>query len=226
MKPIFRYDIKQNTEAWDKIRLGKITASTASCLLVGKDDELGAGALTYAREKAAEIIKGSSVKPFFSDEETERGHDLEPLARAKYEETYFVEVKNVGFVEKGEYVGCSPDGVVPNGNYGTEFKCFREDNHLNYIDLFDKLEKKEIVLYSDDRKIKSFLDKKKWAQIQFSLWVTKFDFWDLGFYNPYGFGKKELVCQRIYPDKKTIKIIEKKTDLLIKEIERLINLVK
>ena len=54
--PFFHFDIEQNTDEWNEMRLGKITASAASCLLVGKEDELSVGALTYALEKAAERI--------------------------------------------------------------------------------------------------------------------------------------------------------------------------
>lgn len=223
--PIFHYNIEQNTEEWNDIRLGKITASTASCFLVGKEDELSAGALSYALVKAGEIITGQSVIPFFSNDATEHGHEYEPLAREKYNKEKFVEIESVGFVQSSKYVGCSPDGILPNESKGTEFKCFRADNHLHYVDLIDKYKKGEIKLYSSKRGENSLLDKKKWAQIQFSMMVTGYEKWSLGFYNPYNFSESELVVLDIDRDEETIRILKKQTELLISEIERLIKLV-
>lgn len=222
--PIFYTDIEQNTPEWDKIRLGKITASPAESLLVG-GEKLGSGSLTYARLKAAEIIEGRAVLNPFSNIYTEIGHESEQLARMKYETDYFVDVEQVGFVQSSKYVGCSPDGVMRSRKTGVEFKCFRGDNHINFIDLFDQLEKGSIPLWSNKKGEKSFLDKAKFAQLQFSMMVTGFDSWDLVFYNPRNYNDKCLIVKRIMRDEETIELFRRKVILLIAEIERLVSLV-
>ena len=224
--PFFHFDIEQNTDEWNEMRLGKITASAASCLLVGKEDELSVGALTYALEKAAERITNESTKPFFTTVDTERGHEYEILARKKYEQDYYCSIEQVGFIQLNDYVGCSPDGILIKEKKGTEFKCFRSDNHLHYIDLLDKYSKGEIPIYSSKRGEKGLLDKAKWAQLQFSMMVSGYDSWSIGFYNPCNFDKKELVKIDIPRDEETINLLEKQVDMLINEIKRLVNLVK
>ena len=143
MKYPITHTMEQGTPEWDQIRLGKITASIASILTVkgkDRDDELGAGAITYCFEKATDILLGYSVKEFGGNDATENGHDLEPLARKEYEDQYFALVEEVGFVQKSKWIGCSPDGLIGKDG-GFEAKCFRPDNHLKQVDLFDQFEK-------------------------------------------------------------------------------------
>jgi len=49
----------------------------------------------------------------YSNEHMQRGHEQEPIARARYEEEYFTDVLNGGFFDCGNS-GCSPDGRVTN----------------------------------------------------------------------------------------------------------------
>ena len=39
MKPVYRYDIEQNTDEWIAEKLGKFSASSAADLLMDKKDE-------------------------------------------------------------------------------------------------------------------------------------------------------------------------------------------
>ena len=223
----FRYDIEQNSEAWNELRLGKITASASSCFLVGKDEnELSVGALTYARLKAAEIITGESNSTFSGNDATEQGHAYEPLARERYDEENYTEIKEVGFVQLGDYLGCSPDGVLPELKQGTEFKCFSPANHLLFIDKMKKCEDGLLKEYSDKRGEDSLLDKAKWAQIQFSLMVTGYDTWSISFFSPKQFGKSTLITRKVKRCEETIRVLKIQTELMIKEIKRLVDLIE
>lgn len=68
-------------------------------------------AVQYASDIAIEQIKGSPIASNYQNSHMERGHEQEPYARAKYEQTMFCEVANGGFY-CDEKCGCSPDGII------------------------------------------------------------------------------------------------------------------
>jgi len=105
------YDVQQNTDEWLSLRLGKCTASKFSILMANEGKAFGEPAKDYALQLALEQATGKRAEYSFSNEHTERGHELEPFARALYEDTLFVTVTNGGFFDHLEY-GDSPDGLV------------------------------------------------------------------------------------------------------------------
>lgn len=204
--PKYYYEIEQNTPEWDQIRLGKITGSRASLLLgKGQKSLLTATAKDYARRKAAEWITGQN--PYrFSNQYTDRGHDLEHLAILEYQDRNFEEVAKVGFVEFSPFAGCSPDGLVdPKG--GIEVKCFEQDAHLELIE-----------------KGRDAISKSTIAQIQFNMMVCECDWWDNVYYHP-KFYDKSLLVFRFEPDLKMWDNFKAKIAAFQKEVERYIDLV-
>ncbi|QBY44707.1 YqaJ viral recombinase family protein [Arsenophonus nasoniae] len=107
------HDVQQNTEVWDALRLGKVTASQFNCFMANKGKAFGEPAKRYALQIALEIITGKKSEFSFTNEHMLRGHEQEPIARRLYEETNFVDVTNGGFFDCGDY-GDSPDGLVGN----------------------------------------------------------------------------------------------------------------
>lgn len=106
------HDVEQNSEAWDALRLGKATASKFSCFMANADmPSFGDPAKRYALQLALERITGRKVEYSFSNDNMERGHEQEPIARMLYEDTHFVDVTNGGFFCWNTY-GDSPDGLV------------------------------------------------------------------------------------------------------------------
>lgn len=105
-------ELEQGTTEWLAARSGIPTASEFSTLLVaGKGPYgLGAGAITYACEKAGEILTGAPAENF-SSPYADRGHALEPQVRAEYELITGADVREVGFIRFGR-AGYSPDGLV------------------------------------------------------------------------------------------------------------------
>lgn len=107
------HDVQQNTEAWDALRLGKVTVSQFSCFMANQGKAFGEPAKRYALQIALEIITGKKSEFSFTNDHMLRGHEQEPIARRLYEETNFVDVTNGGFFDCGDY-GDSPDGLVGN----------------------------------------------------------------------------------------------------------------
>lgn len=119
--------IEQGTPEWDALRLGRFTASSAQA--IASD---GKGLETLIYQKAAEILTGKPAKEAFTNEDIERGKQLEHLARNAYEIQTGFSVMQIGFVEESEFIGASPDGKVdPDGL--VEIKCKNDVNFLRFM---------------------------------------------------------------------------------------------
>ena len=197
---IIHDDIIQQSEEWYKIRRGKITASHATAIA-----NCGKGLNSYILEIMADYFS-CAEKEQFSNKHTERGNKLEPIARSIYEIETGNTVKQVGFIEYNDYVGCSPDGLVGDDG-GIEIKCPDDKEY------FKLLLEKEGAISSDYM----------W-QVQMNLLITERKWWDLIFYNPNY--KQTIIVFRIYPDEEAQKklkqgfiIAEKKIKNIIKQFE-------
>jgi len=197
---IIHDDIIQQSEEWYKIRRGKITASHATAIA-----NCGKGLDNYILEVMADYFS-CAEKEQFSNKHTERGNKLEPIARSIYEIETGNTVKQVGFIEYNDYVGCSPDGLVGDDG-GIEIKCPDDKEY------FKLLLEKEGAISSDYM----------W-QVQMNLLITERKWWDLIFYNPNY--KQTIIVFRIYPDEEAHKklkqgfiIAEKKIKNIIKQFE-------
>lgn len=99
-------DIEQGSQEWLNMRLGLITCSEIKTIRAD-----GAGAQTYINGLAYERITGESSAVFSGNLWTERGHELEPVAREAYERKTAFEVEQVSFIKNLGF-GYSPDGLV------------------------------------------------------------------------------------------------------------------
>lgn len=151
------HDVKQGTEEWLQLRVGKFTGTDGQAIATN-----GKGLETLVFEKVAEIITGK-FKPSYTNDDIDRGHDLEAMARNSYELESGNLVKEVGFVELDEFTGCSPDGFILEEGM-VEIKCKNDANYVRY-------------LY--DRKI----DPAHNWQIQFNLMVTGREWCDYVVFN-------------------------------------------
>ena len=84
------------------------------------------------RKVAAEILNGKT-EDTFSNKDMENGITTEAEAREYYSLLHDCPVREVGFVERDEYVGCSPDGLVGEDG-GIEIKVVLPSTHINNID--------------------------------------------------------------------------------------------
>lgn len=99
-------DIDQGSQEWLNMRLGLITCSEIKTIRAD-----GAGAQTYINGLAYERITGESSAVFSGNLWTERGHELEPVAREAYERKTGFKVEQVSFIKNLGF-GYSPDGLV------------------------------------------------------------------------------------------------------------------
>lgn len=194
----YHHDIKQGTEEWHKLRLGRLGGSSSYALLVNGRSEtgLGAGAMTIICQNAAEIITGYAQETY-QNAAMDRGMELEPIARKAYEESVFATVQEIGYISEGSYLGTSPDGLV--GDDGMiEIKA---------------PEGPEYVRYSHTREIqKSYL-----SQMQWGLWITKRKWCDFVVYN-HEF-PKPIIITRILPDPEIHARYDAIVPVYIKELE-------
>lgn len=178
------HDVQQGSPEWFELRRGRMTASNAQAI-----GNCGKGLETYIMKMMAETY--SSAEPErFSNQHTDRGNELEPLARTVYEMESGIVVQEVGFIEGDEFTGCSPDGIMLAEKGGVEIKCESDDKFFKQ-------------LYFGEKEIDSAYI---W-QCQMNLLITGFEWWDHVAYNP-NF-KKSLIITRIYPDQVKFAALQK-----------------
>ena len=197
---------EQGSDAWHKIRLGKITASRVKDVLTkGRGTSPSKTAESYMMELIAEILTGNS-KPFFENDEMRWGTETEPQARAMYAvNNDFVDVKEVAFVEHNEQVGISPDGLI--GDDGLlEIKCPNTTTQLKRA-LSDD--------YSADYK----------AQIQMQLWVTEREWCDFLSFDPRLECGAGYLQQRVFRDEEYIEEMKVKVYAFVEKMNELINIL-
>jgi putative phage-type endonuclease len=193
------HNFEQCSPEWFAIRSLRMTASHAQAIATA-----GKGLETYIYSLMAEHYSTFKTENF-SNEDIERGNELEQQARDVYEFENDVKVEQVGFAECGKYVGFSPDGFVGKDG-GIEIKCLNNVNHFKMI-LTGKIESKYL-----------------W-QIQMTLFLSGRKWWDFVAYNP-NF-EKNIIVIRVLPDEKAFEKIEaglKKGEEMIKDLIKKYNL--
>jgi hypothetical protein len=105
------HDVEQNTDAWVELKLGKASSSSYAKFMANCGKAFGDPALRYALQLALERVTGRKAEYSFKNDDMERGHEQEPVARMLYEEMFFANVTNGGFFDLGDY-GDSPDGLI------------------------------------------------------------------------------------------------------------------
>ncbi|RKQ95401.1 MULTISPECIES: lambda exonuclease family protein [Halomonadaceae] len=195
--------LDQGTPEWHAARLGIVTMSELKTLLVkGKGPGgFGSGALSYMHQLIGERITGEPSDAFQGNAHTQRGHALEPVARALYSEaTGNTRLEQVGII-LNHGVGYSPDCLV-NGNGLAEIKT--------------KLPKHQIEVLLNDE-----IPQEHIAQCQGGLWVSEREWIDFVSYWP----GMPLFVKRIYRDEAMIRTIAERVDAFHEELERRMALV-
>ncbi len=128
---IIHKDVKQGSQEWKDLRLGKITGTHLKGVLAKNPR-------TLMKKILAERATGQP-KDFFQSASMQRGTDTEPIARRAYEARTGHKVTEVGFIQHARFpfVGLSPDGIIYNPQQivtrATEFKCPDSETHIDYI---------------------------------------------------------------------------------------------
>lgn len=147
------HNFEQGTPEWFEIRRGKVTASHAQA--IGNN---GKGLDTYINQVMAEYFS-SAEKEHYSNKDTDRGNELEPIARSIYEMENNVDVEQIGFCELDEFVGCSPDGLVRDDGM-IEIKCPDDKTYFNIL-----MEEKIDSGYEWQCQMNMLILKRKWCDL-------------------------------------------------------------
>ena len=203
LQPQIHTDFEQGTEDWYNIRAGRIGGTSCATLQVGGRSEtgLGTGAITVLYKKASEFVEGVDMEDDIGNKWTDRGQELEPVARRDYEDRTFTSVAQVGYISLGEYLGVSPDGLIGKPG-GLEIKCLSGPEHLRVLD--------------------NGYDKKHYIQCQWGLYISRRQWWDLYYFHPMYASK----TYRLEPDEKMFGLWDEKVPVYIAELKRILELAQ
>lgn len=212
MKSVYRFDIDQNTDEWQQIKVGMFSASSADKLLSGKETK---GYNQLIAKIAEERITGLRCEneAFGGNAFTNRGHEFEPVAREDYEFRTLSAVKQVGVVILDDWCLCSPDGLI-GADIIHQIKCPIFSTQKEYLE-----KAKE---HNDIRKI---IPSNYYKQMQFELFVCK--------------DRKSNIFTSYHPNLRALDIEVERDDVIqeliyqrleeakaevLKEIEKILNL--
>lgn len=101
------FDFPQRSEDWYRVRMGIPTASMFGTVMAGGE---GKTRYAYMRKLAGETITQVPMESY-TNEDMERGNEIEPELRARFAFEHDHEIAAVGFIKNGNK-GCSPDGLI------------------------------------------------------------------------------------------------------------------
>jgi putative phage-type endonuclease len=187
-------DCIQGEPDWYLARLGKVTASKfADATAKGTR----ASMLGYMDKLIAERMRNSPYESYHNSA-MDSGTDSEPLARKHYADINRVTVEEVGFIERDEWTGCSPDGLV--GDDGMlEIKCPLPHTHVRYL-----REKRFPTAYK--------------KQVMGQLWIAERQWCDFVSFDEYNI-RKPYFCVRVYRDEKFIRNLHVEVVMFINEMK-------
>jgi putative phage-type endonuclease len=125
--------IEQGSEEWFASRIGKVTASKVYDVMAKTKSGYGAARKNYMMELLCQRLTGAREEGF-TNAAMQRGNDLEPMARGRYEIENDLLVSETGLIDHPEIEGfaASPDGVV--GDDGLiEIKCPNTATHIDFM---------------------------------------------------------------------------------------------
>ena len=125
-------EMPQGSEAWRTVRLGCLTGSRCSPVMVEKRPS--ATRDTLLLELAIERVTGRSPKADYQSEAMAQGIEREAAARREHEAQTGDLVTEVGFCYwVGHHVGFSPDGVVGDWDELISIKCRELRAHYEHL---------------------------------------------------------------------------------------------
>jgi hypothetical protein len=190
-------DCDQNSPEWLAARMGIPTASKFATVMAKGEGKIRS---EYMRKLAGEILTGEPQESF-SNGHTERGHDLEEVARREYAFITGAEPIQVGFIRNGDK-GASPDSLVGKTG-GLEIKTA-----LPHIQI-DRLERNR-------------LPPEHRAQVHGNIWLAEREWWDFVSYWP----KLPILTVRVYRDDAYIREMSAEIDRFNDELAALVERIR
>ena len=126
-------EIEQGSDAWKRLRLGKVTASRVSDLIAKTKSGWGASRANYMAQIIAERLTGEPQESY-TNAAMQWGTTTEPDARMAYEFRTDATVIQTGFIAHPtiQMSGASPDGFV-SANGLVEIKCPNTATHIETL---------------------------------------------------------------------------------------------
>lgn len=127
-------DAPQRSPAWFTARLGRLTGSRAGDMLATVLHGEAAKRRDLRLQLVLERLTGTSQEDRYVSPEMRRGALREPHAVAAYEARTGRVTRTPGFISHNALmVGCSPDGLIGDGDGVVEIKCPKAATHLRYL---------------------------------------------------------------------------------------------
>jgi putative phage-type endonuclease len=125
--------IKQGSDEWKQLRLGRVTASRVADVIAKTKSGYSASRDNYMAQLICERLTGT-VAESYTNAAMAHGVETEPLARAAYESYADVLVDEVAFVAHPiiQMAGASPDGLVGIDSL-LEIKCPNTATHIDTL---------------------------------------------------------------------------------------------
>ena len=193
MPPMF----DQGSQAWLESRMGKVTASALSNVMMAKT---AAGYQNYMAQLICERLTGEPVETFKSAA-MEHGNETEPQARAFYEMETGNDVVECGFIQHATLAnsGASPDGII--GDLGlVEIKCPQPAKHIKNL-------------------MGGTIDKAYMLQMQWQMECTGREWCDFVSFNPSFPAHLQLHVQKVKRDQEMIEDITAAVTSFLSEME-------
>lgn len=163
-------DIKQGTEEWLELRAWVITGTKLKSVV---------WSATVQKTIMYELIweEFTPLEENISNKAMDRGNELEPIAKAKYEELTGNKVEEVGFIKTEDHIWLSPDGII-----ATDFKENKEWSHIYWKAVEIKCPMwKNFSKYVLENKIPA---EYKWQVVQYFVVMQDLEELDFVIYNP------------------------------------------
>jgi putative phage-type endonuclease len=195
--------IIQGSEAWLKMRMGKVTASRVADVIAKTKSGPSASRENYCVELALERITGVRQESF-SNDAMKWGSETEPLARPAYEAKTGALVEEVGMVAHPTIAmsGASPDGLIDADGL-VEIKCPNSSTHARTL-LSKKPESKYIT------------------QMMWQLACTNRAWCDYASFDPRFPERLQLFVVRIYRDVELIGALATEVILFLREVDSMV----
>jgi len=219
LSKVIYHNVTQGSVDWLDLRLSRITGTRTKTLtskLTAADKKAGrvlnAGCFTLVDKIVSEKLTNISADSDFKSWKMERGNELEPDARQRYQEEFLEPVQEIGFISCGEHYGISLDGKVADSGL-LEIKCPLGPEYIRMYKLFSGL--------TEDQKI-ALIKPEYMTQMQWGLMITGREFQDNWYYNPdFPLGHQTLNI-RVFRDNEMIKVLKDKAHLVEMEVEKVL----
>lgn len=190
---------EQGTEEWHLERLGKVTASKISDVMIAKTT---AGYSNYRAQLVCERLTGNPTEGFASAA-MQHGTETEPQARAMYELETGRDVLEVGFIPHPALAmtGASPDGLVGEDGL-VEIKCPQPATHIKTL-------------------TGAGIDKKYLMQMQWQMICTGREWCDFVSFCPMLPPEMQLFIQRIEHDAELAEQITSAVTSFLADVDKL-----